>query len=170
MLARLLTCAAVAGALVLTTPTLVAQQAPEAFWPGATYDPAVPTLRQVLGHDPGTEVTPPDQVGEYLRALAQADPARTRLVEYARSWEGRPLWLMVIGSADRLARLDQVKSDLARLADPRGLSAAEADRLVREAPVVVWLVHGVHGNEISSSDAALFEAYHLLAARGDADV
>lgn len=170
MLARLLTYAAVAGALVLTTPTLVAQQAPEAFWPGASYDPSVPTLRQVVGHDPGVEVTPPDQVGEYLQALAQADPARTRLVEYARSWEGRPLQLMVIGSADRLARLDQVKADLARLADPRGLSAAEADRLVREAPVVVWLVHGVHGNEISSSDAALFEAYHLLAARGDADV
>ena len=37
-------------------------------------------------------------------------------------------------------------------------------------PVVVWLVHGVHGNEISSSDAALLEAYHLLAARGDAGV
>jgi hypothetical protein len=36
--------------------------------------------------------------------------------------------------------------------------------------VVVWLIHGVHGNEISSSDAALAEAYHLLAARGNADV
>ena len=38
-----------------------------------------------------------------------------------------------------------------------------------ELPVVVWLIHGVHGNEISSSDAALAEAYHLLAARGSAD-
>ena len=41
---------------------------------------------------------------------------------------------------------------------------------MKELPVVVWLVHGVHGNEISSSDAALLEAYHLLAAQGDADV
>ena len=39
-----------------------------------------------------------------------------------------------------------------------------------DLPVVVWLIHGVHGNEISSSDAALQEAYHLLAARGNADV
>ena len=31
-------------------------------------------------------------------------------------------------------------------------------------------MHGVHGNEISSADAALVEAYHLLAAQGDADV
>ena len=36
--------------------------------------------------------------------------------------------------------------------------------------MVVWLVHGVHGNEISSSDAALQEAYHLLASQGDAGV
>ena len=31
-------------------------------------------------------------------------------------------------------------------------------------------MHAVHGDEISSSDAALMEAYHLLAARGDATV
>src|SRR3970282_3031248 len=43
---------------------------------------------------------------------------------------------------------------------------ADADRLIAALPVVVWLIHGVHGNEISSSDAALAEAYHLLAARG----
>ena len=36
--------------------------------------------------------------------------------------------------------------------------------------MVVWLIHGVHGNEISSADAALLEAYHLLASQGDAGV
>jgi hypothetical protein len=41
---------------------------------------------------------------------------------------------------------------------------------VRELPVVTWLIHAVHGNEISSSDAALAEAYHLLAAEGDQTV
>ncbi len=142
----------------------------EPFWPGAKYDPVIPTLKQVVGHEPGLEITPPDQVGDYLQALAQAAPTRTRLVEYARSWEGRPLWLFIIGSPDRIQQLDQVKADLKRLADPRGLSAADADRLVKELPVVVWLVHGVHGNEISSSDAALQEAYHLLASQGDAGV
>jgi len=34
-------------------------------------------------------------------------------------------------------------------------------------PAVVWLGYGVHGNELSSSDAALLTAYHLLAARDD---
>ena len=137
--------------------------------PGAKYDPKIPTIKQVLGHESGEVITPPEDVATYLRALNQAAPDRTRLVEYARSWEGRPLWLFIIGSPERIARLDQVKADLRRLADPRGVSPADADRLVRDLPVVTWLMHGVHGNEISSSDAALAEAYHILAAQGDAD-
>ena len=32
---------------------------------------------------------------------------------------------------------------------------------------MVWLAYGVHGNEISSPDAALLTAYHLLASRND---
>ncbi|MEW6321875.1 MAG: M14 family metallopeptidase, partial [Acidobacteriota bacterium] len=145
-------------------------QTQQPFWPGARYDPAIPTLEQVLGHAPGERITPPEGVGAYLQALAKAAPTRTRLVEYARSWEGRPLWLLVVGSPDRIAALDEIKKGLQRLADPRGLAAADGARLVRELPVVVWLIHGVHGNEISSSDAALLEAYHLLAAQGDEGV
>ncbi|MET0211908.1 MAG: M14 family zinc carboxypeptidase, partial [Vicinamibacterales bacterium] len=156
--------------LCVSAATLVMAQSPEAIWPGAKYDPAIPTLRQVVGHDHGLEITTPDQVGDYLEALAKAAPTRAKLFQYARTWEGRPLWVMVIGSPERLAKLDQLKADLQRLADPRTLSGGDADRLVRELPVVTWLSHGVHGNEISSADAALFEAYHLLAAQGDADV
>ncbi len=161
---------ALAVTLVAGPASASAQTQDEPFWPGAQYDPAIPTLKQVVGHDPGAVITTTDEVGVYLQALAQAAPERTRLVEYARTWEGRPLWLMAVGSADRIARLDQVKADIQRMADPRGLTPAEADRLTTTLPVVVWLVHGVHGNEISSADAALLEAYHLLAARGDAGV
>ncbi len=145
-----------------------AQEPP--LWPGAKYDPAIPTIKQVLGHDHGEVITPPEGVAQYLQALQKAAPTRTRLIEYAKTWEGRPLWLFVVGSADRIAKLDQVKADLRRLADPRSVPASEGDRLARELPVVVWLVHGVHGNEISSADAALAEAYHLLASQGDAGI
>ena len=115
--------AALTLCLALAAAPTYAQEA--TFWPGARYDPAIPTVRQVLGHEPGAEISPPEQVGQYLQALQKAAPTRTRLVEYARSWEGRPLWLMAIGSAERIARLDAVKADLKKLADPRGVSAAE---------------------------------------------
>ena len=139
--------------------------APQGLAPGVSYDPAIPTLQSVIGHAPGEAITTPDEIGRYLDALAKAAPDRTRLVKYATSWEGRPLHYLIVGSTERIARLDEIRRGLQTLAS----GAADADRLIADLPVVVWLLHGVHGNEISSSDAALAEAYHLLAARGHAD-
>lgn len=154
----------------LTLALQLSASQPAELAPGAIYDPQIPTLRQVLGHDYGEKITTPEEIVVYLRALNRAAPERTRLVEYARSYEGRPLWLFIVASPGRIADLDRIKADMRRLADPRGLSKPDADRLVRELPAVTWLMHGVHGNEISSSDAALAEAFHILAATGDADV
>ncbi|MEQ9004271.1 MAG: M14 family metallopeptidase [Pseudomonadales bacterium] len=134
-------------------------------WPGGDHDPAIPTLTAVIGHDFGADLSDPDDIARYLAALHQAAPARTRLVEYARSWQGRPLHYLVIGSAERIAALDDVQAGLQRLADPRGAGSAELEGLVETLPAVVWLAHGVHGNEVTSSDAALLTAYHLLASR-----
>jgi hypothetical protein len=150
--------------LFLVAPATVDAQE---FVPGTSYDPAIPTLAEVAGHDFREAITPPEQVIAYMKALAQAAPGRTHLVQYAESWEGRPLVVMVIGSADRIARLDEIKEDLRRMAHPAGLSDAEAEELLARLPVVTALMHGVHGNEISSSGAAMAEAYHLLAAQND---
>ncbi|MCZ7652584.1 MAG: M14 family zinc carboxypeptidase [Thermoanaerobaculia bacterium] len=138
--------------------------------PAAAYDPAIPTPRAVLGHELGSEITSPEGIAAYLQALAAAAPDRARLVEYARSWEGRPLHLLAIASPERMARIEEVRAGLARLADPRGLDPAAEARLLRELPVAVWMLHAVHGNEISPSEAALAQAYHLLAAEGDPEV
>ncbi|MBX7185810.1 MAG: hypothetical protein K1Y01_11760 [Vicinamibacteria bacterium] len=148
----------------------LALNAPRVLDPNTAYDPKIPTIKQVLGYDHGDEITSPENVAVYLKALSAAAPERTRLVEYARSWEGRPLWILVVGSADRMAKLDSIKAGLRKLADPRVTTPAEREELFRTLPVSVWLLHGVHGNEISSSDAALAEAYHLLAAKNDAGV
>ncbi len=138
--------------------------------PGTRYDPEIPTLAEVVGHDFVEEITHPEQVISYMGALAEAAPDRVRLLWTGRTWEGRSTVMLAIGNPDRMARLDAVKADLRRLADPRGLSPGEAERLIAELPVVTALIHGVHGNEASSSGAAMAEAYHLLAARGDETV
>jgi hypothetical protein len=153
---------------MLATLTLAAALAvPSPVAPETRYDPRIPTLKAVVGHDLGAEITSPDQIAAYLKALAEAAPDRARVVEYARSEEGRALHVLVVGGAERMARLEEVKKGLRALADPRGLAPGEADRLVKGLPAVVWLLHAVHGNEISSSDAALALAHHLLAAQGD---
>jgi Zinc carboxypeptidase len=153
---------ALAIAALVQVPT-----AAQPLSPGTRYDPGVPTVQQVTGHDVRDAITPPDQIVRYFEALAQAAPERTRLLRYATSWEGRPLVMLVISSPERMAHLEEVEAGIGRLADPRGLSDVDADRLVSTLPVVTAIMHGVHGNEITSDGAAMAEAYQLLAARGD---
>ncbi len=138
--------------------------------PGTRYDPAIPTLEQVAGHDFREAITSPDDVIRYMEALHAAAPDRTCLVRYGTTWQGRPLVALVIGTAERISGLEAIKEDLRTLNDPRGLSAADAEALLARLPVVTMVMHGIHGNEITPSGAAMAEAYHLLAAQGDADV
>jgi hypothetical protein len=159
-----------AAMVMLLCQAPVSANLQQVLTPAAHYDPRIPTLKQVTGHAFGEEITPPEQITIYLKALASAAPERTRLVEYAKSWEGRPLHFMAIGSAPHIAELEKVKENLRRLADPRQLSAGDADQLVRDLPVVTLLMHAVHGNEISSPEAALALAYHLLASQQDGAV
>lgn len=122
-------------------------------------DPAVPTLTATVGHAPGTRITSPDQAYTYLKSLADAAPDRARLVQYATSWEGRPLYYLILSAPENMARLEAIRADMATIAAGRSGNGS--------ALPVTWLAYGVHGNEISSTDAALMTAYHLLAARGD---
>ncbi len=126
----------------------------------AQFDPAIPTLTQTVGHAPGEQITSPSDALTYLRALADAAPDRMRIVQYAKTWEGRPLNYVILTAPENMARLGDVQADLATIAAGRAGNGA--------ALPVTWLTYGVHGNEISSTDAALMMAYHLLAATGDA--
>lgn len=137
------------------------------FWPGAQYDPAIPSFEKTLGFAPGTKHATPADIVRYFEALAAAAPSRIKLFEYGRTWEGRKLIYAVISSEDNIRRLPEIKANQLRLADPRKTSEAEAKKLVASMPSILNLSYGVHGNEISSPDAALLTAYHLLAARND---
>ncbi len=136
------------------------------FWPGATYDPRIPTYRQVLGYEAGERLTWHAGLMKYLEALAGATK-QVRIIEYAKSWEGRKLVYAAVGSEANLRKLDEIRAGMQRLADPRRTDEAEARRLINTLPAVVWLAYGVHGNEMSSPEAALLTAYHLLGARKD---
>ncbi len=138
------------------------------FWPGADYDPAIPSVADVLGYEPGERITWHRDAIRYFEALQAAAPDRVAVHRYAKSWEERDLVYVIVTSADNMARIDAVKDGMQRLADPRRTSSADADAIIANQPAVTWLSYGVHGNEISSTDAAMLTAYHLLASRGDA--
>ncbi|MDP9171796.1 MAG: M14 family metallopeptidase [Acidobacteriota bacterium] len=152
--------------LLLISSSLFSQTKFE-FWPGTTYDPAVPTMRTVVGYDPGDHISPHANVLRYMEALAAAEPRRMKIFEYGKTWEGRRLIYAVIGSEANIRRLDEIKAGMLRLSDPRKTNEAAARALTASLPVIVWLSYGVHGNEISSCDSAMMTAYHLLAARNN---
>jgi hypothetical protein len=140
---------------------------PFEFWPGAQYDPAVPTVEKTLGFAAGEKHATHAEIGKYFEALAAAAPARVRLFEYGKSWEGRRLFFAAIASESNLRRLDEIKAGMKKISDPRVTGAAAAKPLLDSLPAVINLAYGVHGNEISSPDAAMMTAYHLLASRND---
>jgi len=137
------------------------------FLPGARYDQSIPTLKSVTGHAWAEKITMHHESERYLQALQQASGGRMRLIRYGETWEGKSLYVIAIGSAGNIGRLDEVQAGIRKLSDPRKLAAAEANRLIGNLPSIVWLICGVHGNEISGVDAGLLTAYHLLAAKSD---
>ncbi len=153
-------------AILFCSAALFAQAKFE-FWPGAQYDPAIPTFKKVLGHDPGERIPWHAGLVKYMEALQAAAPRRVKVFDYGKTFEGRRLIYVAVGSEANLRRLDEVRAGMQRLADPRKTQEAEAKKLIASLPAVIWLGYGVHGNEISSPDASLVTAYHLVAARND---
>ncbi len=160
---RLLLAAAITASLGLTSPVLARQDTFE-MWPAAQYKASIPTSQEVLGYKLGERITSHADTLKYYHALQDAAPDNIRVIEFGETWEGRKLIYAVIGSKQNLANLEQFAKNMNRLADPRTTSASEAKKLIASLPSSVWLEHGVHGNEISSTDASMVTAYHLLAA------
>jgi hypothetical protein len=148
-------------ALAAAAPITHGQAPPFEFFPGGTYDPSVPTPDAILGYPVGTNHTDYRGLERWLRAIERSP--RVRILEYGRSIEGRPLYLVLLSSPENLARLDEIKAGMARLADPRGLEEAEAERIVTTLPAVAWMNHANDGNESAAFESAIQTMYQLAA-------
>jgi hypothetical protein len=145
--------------VILALSVVVTAQAQA--YPEATYDPAVPTLEEVVGHDHGEVITTSADIDKFLKSLRDHAPDRMQIETYAESWQGRDLTYSIISSAENMARLDEIKGEIAAIGN------GETPSNLDDIPAVVWLGYGVHGNEVTPSDSAIFIAYHLLAAQND---
>jgi hypothetical protein len=131
--------------------------------PGASAATAIPTPESVLGFVPGEDRKLADwgQVLAYLRALDAASD-RVSVEELGKTTGGRPFVMVTVTSAANHARLEEIRRANARIADPRGLSDEEAERLVREGKVVVAMAYSIHSTEVGGTLAAL-RLLHRLA-------
>ena len=122
----------------------------------------VPTPRKVLGYVPGTigRLAYVDEVNRYYRELARTSP-RVELFSLGPSDEGREMLLAAIADEETIQLLDHYRDQLARLADPRGLSDIERARLVKEAKPIYWMTGAMHSPETGSPEMLLELAYRL---------
>ena len=116
----------------------------------------------LLGFPIGSRVATPEQIHNAVVTWAsQSD--KLHVVEYARTHEGRPLLAVFISTPSRLASLDEVHTDIQKLADPLSTNDTQAKAIIDRLPAVAWMAYSIHGNETSGADAALTAIYHLIA-------
>jgi hypothetical protein len=138
------------------------------YFPGAHDEENVPSPDAVLGAPHGSRMAHHTEVLECFRVWSEASP-RLLLFEHGRTHEGRALVHAVISSPENLARLEEIRADHARLADPRGLGDGEAREILARTPPVAWMGYSIHGDEVSGADAAVALSWHLIAST-EADV
>lgn len=113
---------------------------------------------QYLGYKIGTRYTRHHKVVEYFRAVAQARPDMVKMEKYGETNEGRELVLAFIATPANLQKLESIRNNNLGLA---GLGS-DKPAAVENMPAIVWLSYNVHGNETSSSEAALLTLYALV--------
>ena len=117
----------------------------------------VPTPDEFLGYGMGERFTPHHRILAYFDELAKKSSLVT-IEKIGETYEHRPLVLATITSAKNRAALETIRRNAATLARGEG----DVDAIVKDMPVIVWLAFGVHGNESSSAEAAMFVASALL--------
>lgn len=109
-----------------------------------------------LGYPIGTKFTPHFKIVNYFQQVATALPQQVKLQQYGQTYEGRPLYLAFVSSAANINNLENIRKNNLQLA---GMENGAANNT---AIPIVWLSYNVHGNEASSSEAAMQTIYELL--------
>src|SRR4030095_14659965 len=113
---------------------------------------------EFLGYKLGEKYTPHWKVVAYFSQVAAAVPAMVKTKQYGTTNEGRTLLLAFISSADNISNLERIRTNNLRIAN---LANDKTAPVMENAPAVVWLSYNVHGNETSSSEAAMLTLYSL---------
>ncbi len=123
----------------------------------------VPSPDKVLGYTvgaPGHLTYTKDQY-RYYRELEKTTPRVRTFVAPEKSEEGKEQLLIAVGDEASLAKLDRYKAITAKLADPRGITDDEAERLISEGKAFYWASGSIHSTETGSPEMLMELAYRL---------
>ena len=124
---------------VLCTTTIFSQQ--------------IQTPSAFLGYEIGSRFTRHHKVVDYFKYVSKTLP-NVKLEKYGETNEHRPLYLSYISSQENINNLENIrKNNLSQT----GIISGNSDNKV----AIVWLSYNVHGNEASSTEAAMLTIYEL---------
>lgn len=147
---------------------LLAQQVelvPErfAFEPALEYRSDIQSPAQFLGYELGEHFVEYHQAVQYIKYLAEQSD-RIALNQYGETYERRPLINLVISSPENHGRMDRLQARHLKLLDPDYAQSEEGQKVIANDPVFTSLSYNIHGNEPSTTEAALQVAYRLAVA------
>ena len=139
--------------------------APQAQAPGALQAPEA-----FFGHKMGADRELVDWPGlqRYFETVAAASD-RVELVDAGPTTEGRRLIAAIVSSAENIKRLEEIRANALRLADPRRTEEPAALAIAEKQPVIVAIGMSIHATEIAATQTAP-ELLHTLATSNEPEV
>jgi hypothetical protein len=123
----------------------------------------VPTPKEILGYHIGTEkkLTYTADQFRFFRTLEKALPGRIKTFTVGRTEEGRDIVVAFISSEANIKSLEVNRLNMKRLADPRGLTEAEAQKLIAATKPHYHITAGLHSGETNPPESVMELGYRL---------
>lgn len=125
----------------------------------------VPTPKAVLGDVAGAPGKLPysHEVYKYMRMLESASP-RAKVFSIGKTEEDREMIAVAVSSEANMAKLEENRARLTKLADPRliNLNDDDAEKLIPDTVPIYYLTGTIHSPETGSPTALMELAYRLI--------
>ncbi len=124
----------------------------------------VPTPKDALGYIAGAAGKLPysGEVYRYMRMVERASP-RVKVYSIGTTIEGREMIAVAVSSEQNMAKIEENRGKLAKLADPRkiNLNDEEAQKIIADTVPVYYLTGAIHSPETGSPTALMELVYRL---------
>ena len=126
---------------------------------GTLYSQSIQSPSEFLGYEIGARFTRHHKVVAYFKYVSTT-LGNVKLEKYGETNENRPLYVAFISSQENINNLENIrKENLSQTGIIAGNSANKK--------AIVWLSYNVHGNEASSTEAAMLTLYELVTNKKD---
>ena len=126
---------------------------------GNAFSQSIQSPSEFLGYELGDRFTRHHQVVDYFKYVSNT-VASVKMEKYGETNEHRPLYVSYISSKENIANLEKIRKD--NLSQTGIIKGGNGN-----TKAIVWLSYNVHGNEASSTEAAMLTLYELITNKKD---